>query len=205
MYSESRSDTFPPEAQRSCACVSKLRLWLFMTFKEPAAVLILLLWPLQIGCSFHPSPPNPLYILFTSGYVCSAEVPKLAIKLAHSGAAVDEVVWSSAQTDLPLLSLIHLKLVVYLTDSLLTFILTPQKTLVLIQEPFCILRFISNCALTTGLTHTIFPSPGYLKIKMVKSQEEIVISLSCRASVDMLGHDKTTVTKKKNEPLGNIM
>lgn len=32
---------FLPEAQRSCACVSNLRLRLFMTFKEPAAVLIL--------------------------------------------------------------------------------------------------------------------------------------------------------------------
>lgn len=89
--------------------MSKLRLWLFMTFKEPAAVLIPA--PPQIGCSLHSSPSKPLYILFTSGYVCSAEVPELAIELASSDAAVDEVVWSSVQVNLPLLSLIHLQLV----------------------------------------------------------------------------------------------
>lgn len=69
-----------------------------------------LLRPLQIGCSLCPSPSNPIYILFTSGYVGSAEVPELAIELPSSGAAVDVVVWSSVQTNLPTVSLNHLKL-----------------------------------------------------------------------------------------------
>lgn len=49
-----------------------------------------LLCPLQIGCLLCPSPSNPLYILFTSGYVCSAEV---AVKPASSGVSADEAVW----------------------------------------------------------------------------------------------------------------